>query len=132
MTWKYTVEECQAENHDGECGPWRVADIKWGDGWRDAYRKAEELPHAIVSSAYLGNLPYKKTPHTVFEHIESGGLCFYCGKGRGPLCKTVDKNVFICDACQAIYRRMHEQTSRDYGWDPDRRLYVPIIETIDF
>ncbi|WP_326827446.1 hypothetical protein [Streptomyces sp. NBC_01751] len=131
MPWKYVVEECKAETHDEECGPWEVDDIQWGERWKDAYRKAEGLPHAIVSRQYTGALDWSKSLHTAFEHIEGGGLCWQCGKERGPLCQTATGNKFVCAGCQAVMRRSIEQSARDLGIDPDRRSYVPIIDTLD-
>ncbi|MFF9649706.1 hypothetical protein [Streptomyces sp. NPDC014622] len=132
MSWKYTVEQCNAETHDGECGPWEVVDVMWNGGWRLAYRKADELPHAIVSSQYAGDLGYKKTPHNVFEHVEGGALCWQCVRARGPLCQTANGNKFVCAGCQAEMRRYIEQHARDLGTSPDRWSYVPIIDTLDW
>ncbi|MFI8815705.1 MULTISPECIES: hypothetical protein [unclassified Streptomyces] len=69
---------------------------------------------------------------TVFEHVEGGALCYFCPKGRGVLCKTADGNRFICDRCRAGLRRDHEQTAHEFGTEPSRFTYVPIIDTLDF
>jgi hypothetical protein len=135
MSWRYSVFPCTNETDDhSTCeafgGP--PADTFWGDGWKDAYRKAEELPHAVVERAYKGDQGWVKTPFVVFEHIEGGGVCFYCRKGRGPLCNTLGGNRFMCDSCRADERRGHEQVMRSYGTEPSRFRYVPIIETLDF
>lgn len=132
MSWKYSVEQCNAETHVGICGPWVTVDVWTDSGWRDAYRKAEELPHGIVTSQYTGVQSYNKAPHKVFEHIEGGGLCAYCGKGRGPLCRTASANEFACGTCRTELRESSLQVARDLGTTPSRFSYVPIIETIDY
>jgi hypothetical protein len=135
MSWRYDVFECNNETTDHHLcevmtGP-PIASF-WDYGWKDAYRKAESLPHGVVESRYTGDLPYKKTPHVVFERIEGGGLCWMCGKGRGPLCRTSEGSKFVCEPCQMLSRRQHEQISRDHHRAPDRWAYVPIIDTIDW
>lgn len=145
MTWKYTVEQCGAEKHDGECGPWSLVDVRWGDGWRDAYRKAEKLPHAIVSREYKGDMDgWNRTPHTVFEHIDGGDTCKGCydrsqvtgepldPESRGPLVQTPRGNEFMCAPCQSAFRTMQKKFADAAGRSLDRWLYVPIIDTVDF
>ncbi|MEV3860692.1 hypothetical protein AB0J38_41085 [Streptomyces sp. NPDC050095] len=140
MSWKYMVERCGAKQHDGECGPWAVANIKWGADWKAAYRLAEELPHAIVTRAYMGNLGWSKTPHTVFEHYEGGGICKGCAdrsritgdpispESRGPLVQTPAGNEFMCAPCQKAFIGFQKKITRE----PNRWLYVPIIDTLDW
>jgi hypothetical protein len=135
MSWRYDVFECNNETDDhSTCevmtGP--PKQLFWDGAWKDAYRMAEKLPHAIVESRYVGDLPYNKTPHVVFEHIEGGGVCWMCGKHRGPLCRTADGNKFVCDRCQGDMRRFVMQRARDVSTDPNRWSYVPIIDTVDW
>ena len=135
MTWRYDVFACPNETDDhNACVAWGAAPIGilGGDRWKDAFRKAETLPHGVVTRTYTGNLGWTTKTMTVFERIEGGGICWFCGKGRGPLCKTGEGNRFICVPCQVLSRRMHEQNSRAYGIDPDRWVYVPIIDTLDW
>ncbi|MFG3176564.1 hypothetical protein ACGFZC_16070 [[Kitasatospora] papulosa] len=132
MTWRYMVKQCTAETHDGKCELWKIEGVKVGAGWKDAFRMAEGLPHAVVSRSYTGNQNWSTTPHTVFERIEGGGLCYFCGKGRGPLCKTGDGNHFLCEPCRKLSREDHENWARANGTTPSRFTYVPIIETLDF
>lgn len=135
MSWRYSVFACPNETDDhAMCEVMTGAPIDhfWDDRWKDAYRKAEELPHAVVERAYKGDQGWIKTPFVLFEHIEGGGVCFYCRKGRGPLCNTQGGNRFFCEPCRSDMRRSHEQAIRSYGAEPSPFKYVPIIETLDF
>jgi len=135
MSWRYDVFECTNETDDhSTCeamtGP--PVDILWDGRWKDAYRKAEELPHGVVESRYMGDQGWSKTPHVVFEHIEGGGLCYFCGKGRGPLCRAGDGDRFLCEPCRKAARDQHSQWARNNGTTPSRFTYVPIIETLNY
>jgi hypothetical protein len=135
MSWRYSVFPCTNETDDhNTCeafgGP--PSDILWDERWKDAFRKAEDLPHAIVVREYKGELGWSKKSFTVFEHVEGGATCFYCGRGRGPLCGTPDGNRFICEPCRSGLRRSLEQVAHSYGSEPSRSTYVPIIETVDY
>ncbi|MER6102421.1 hypothetical protein ABT115_08840 [Streptomyces sp. NPDC001832] len=135
MSWRYDIFECPNEVDDhSTCEAWSAPpiDILWDDRWKDAYLKAESLPHAVVERRYMGDLGWNTTPHIVFEHIDGGGVCFYCRERRGSLCQTAEENRFVCDTCRAGLRRMVLQTARNLGTDPSQFTYVPIIETIDF
>ncbi|MFF4245207.1 hypothetical protein ACFYY2_12120 [Streptomyces sp. NPDC001822] len=131
MSWRYVVKKCKAETHGEKCGPWTIVESMLDAGWKDMYRLAATLPHAIVSRTYVGTQNWSTSPYKAFEHIEGGGLCYFCGKGRGPLCKTGDGNHFLCEPCQKISRRDHKQWARDNGTTPSPFTYVPIIETLD-
>jgi hypothetical protein len=135
VSWRYSVFPCTNKTDDhNTCeafgGP--PSDILWDDRWRDAFRKAEDLPHAIVVREYRGELGWSKKSFTVFEHVEGGATCFYCRKSRGPLCKTPEGNRFMCDSCKRLSRDLHERNARAHGTDPDRWFYVPIIDTLDW
>ncbi|MVO87447.1 hypothetical protein GPA10_22450 [Streptomyces sp. p1417] len=133
MTWRYDVFECNNETADhNECEVMTGPPILVNAPWRDAYRKAESLSHGVVERRYTGDLPYKKTPHVVFEHIEGGGTCWLCGRGRGPLCKTSEGGKFLCEPCRREMRQYHELQARSIGTDPSRYSYVPIIDTVEF
>ncbi|MET8839677.1 hypothetical protein ABZW67_06215 [Streptomyces rubiginosohelvolus] len=132
MSWRYDVFECNNETDDHDkCEVMSGPPLHVNIPWKDAYRRAEELPHAVVESRYMGERPYKRTPHIVFEHIEGGGTCWLCGRGRGPLCKTGHGNKFVCDPCQRDMRRQHEHWAREAGMEPSEFTYVPIIDTLD-
>ncbi|MGW5773134.1 hypothetical protein ACWEVY_28780 [Streptomyces longwoodensis] len=135
MSWRYDVFECGNETDDhAKCeamsGP--PKECFWDARWKDAYRLAASLPHGVVESRYVGDQDYGRTPHVVFEHIDGGGICWLCREGRGPLCRTADGNRFLCDRCQKSRRQEHEQSARQRRWEPNRWLYVPIIETVDW
>ncbi|WP_340376624.1 hypothetical protein U5640_16900 [Streptomyces sp. SS7] len=143
MSWRYDVFACPNETDDhNTCEVWGGApiDILGGGRWKDAFRKAEALSHGLVTRTYTGKLGWSTKTVTVFERIDGGGVCKGCHKrsqvtgeplspeSRGPLVKTPFGNEFMCDACQKSSLAAHKRSTRD----PDRWLYVPIIDTIDF
>jgi hypothetical protein len=135
MSWRYDVFECNNEADDhSKCevmtGP--PKQLFWNGGWKDAYRLAEALPHAIVVREYKGELGWSRKSVTVFEHIEGGGICLYCREGRGPLCNLPVGNRFLCEPCRIPARRWHEMTMRDHGTEPIRERFVPVIDTLDW
>ncbi|MFI6685388.1 hypothetical protein [Streptomyces sp. NPDC050485] len=154
-TWKYEIWECKTgftepHEHDGSCGLWERTAICWDSLWFLAIEKASTLPHAFVQSIYTVN---GKT-RTIYEHVEGGGLCHGCWerhenthtkheldektglctpcvdvqKRRGPYTRTASGNEFMCEDCRAAFRRVHEQTAYEMGWDANTRLYRPVLD----
>ncbi|MFH8346817.1 hypothetical protein [Streptomyces sp. NPDC018045] len=156
--WRYEVWVCDTgyrkpADHDGSCGAWKRAGIHWNAKWFNAFEEAALHGHALVEAIPVGIDPGWK-PHTAFEHVHGGGLCKGCWdkhmnthtehvledvtgwcrpcldveKRRGPLTRTPDGRVFMCEDCRAAFRRHHEGCARGEGRDPDPRLYRPVLD----
>ncbi|GAA0579474.1 hypothetical protein GCM10010394_05040 [Streptomyces crystallinus] len=147
--WKCTTGYTRAHDHDGTCGSWERTAICWDSLWFTAFEKASTQSHAFVQAVYAVN----GRTRTVYEHVEGGGLCKGCWhrhenththaitketglcipcvrvqNRRGPLTRTPFGNEFMCDDCRSGFRRVHLQTCRADGRDPDKRLYRPVLD----
>ncbi|MEF3112407.1 hypothetical protein [Streptomyces chrestomyceticus] len=140
------------EDHDGSCGAWKRTGIHWNAEWEGAFEEAALQRHAFVQAVPVENPGWK--PHTVFEHINGGGLCKGCWmkhqnshtqhdvdentgacascvkaqQRRGPLTRTPEGKEFMCEECRITFRRWHEQYVHSERRDPDKRLYRTELE----
>lgn len=156
--WRYEVWVCKdgwtdPAAHDGTCGLWSCTAIHWNGRWFKAFEDAVPHPHAVVEAIPVDIDPGWKR-HTVFEHIQGGGLCKRCWdrhinshkehvisepmgwcvpcvdaqKRRGPLTRTPNGEEFMCEDCRSAFRRSHERSAYVTGRDPDSRLYRPVLD----
>ncbi|QKW48889.1 hypothetical protein [Streptomyces buecherae] len=156
--WRYDVWVCgtdhaESSDHDGSCGIWERKGIHWNGKWFDAFEEAALRGHALVEAIPVG-LEGGWKHHTVFEHVRGGGLCKGCWdkhgnthaehilegsaghcrpctdvqKRRGPLTRTPNGQVFMCEDCRTAFLRHHEERARGERRDPDARLYRPVLD----